>query len=271
LLDSSWGYWLTAWNFEPSVLLGIAILYGGYLVATGPLRTRFPSNQAITSGQLAAYTGGIITLVIALLSPLDLLSDKYWFNAHMVQHILLTLIAPPLLLLGTPAWLMESLLKPGSIRALARKLTNPYFAFLSFNIVFALWHIPTLYDRALEFEPLHIFEHLTFIATATLTWMPVLSPTPLLPRLSQPVQVLYMFLQSLLPTGLGAVITFAEQPLYTFYVNAPRGAGLSVLEDQVWAGLIMWIGGAFIFLFALTLIFFKWFSREEPIEGQGFI
>ncbi len=269
--DASWEFWLTGWSAEPSILIGLAVLYGGYLLASGPLRPHFPNNQRVASAQLALFTAGIFTIVLALLSPLDLLSDKHWFNAHMTQHLLLTLIAPPLLLLGTPAWIFEPLRRHASLLSIARALTSPLVAFFAFNIVFALWHLPALYNRALENEALHIVEHLTFMATATLTWMPVLSPTPLLPRLAQPSQVLYLFLQSLLPSGLGAVITFASAPLYSFYVSAPRIWGVSAMEDQVWAGLVMWIGGAFIFLFALTFVFFKWFGREEPLEGQGFI
>jgi cytochrome c oxidase assembly factor CtaG len=109
------------------------------------------------------------------------------------------------------------------------------------------------------------------MATAVLTWWPVLSPTPLLPRISMPAQTLYLFLQSVPATGLGAIITFASEPLYSFYMRAPRLWGLSLLDDQVYAGLIMWIGGAFIFLLALTLVFFKWFNQEEVVEGKGLI
>jgi cytochrome c oxidase assembly factor CtaG len=269
--DSSWEFWLTGWLFEPSIVLGLAVLYAGYLIATGPLRNRFKVNRPLTSGQFAAFTSGILVLVIALLSPLDLLGDYYLFSAHMTQHMLLTLVAPPLLLIGTPGWLFEPLRRWRRVSDSLRLLANPYVAFLSFNVVFALWHAPSLYDAALASEPLHILEHLTFIGTALLTMLPVMSPTPLLPRLAPPVQVLYLFLQSLPPTALGAIIAFDSAPLYSFYIEAPRIWGMSVMEDQVYAGLIMWIGGALIWLFALTIVFFKWFNREEPIEGQGFI
>lgn len=269
--DHSWQFWLTGWDFEPSILLGLALLYGGYVYVTGPGRRRFEGSHPVTSGQFGLFTSGIAILFLALVSPLDRLGDQFWFSAHMTQHLLLTLAAPPLLLLGLPAWLFEPLREHRRLLAAARSLCNPYIAFLSFNVVFALWHLPALYDLALNSEPVHILEHLSFIATATLTWLPLLSPTPLLPRLALPLQVLYLFLQSFPPTILGAIIVFDPQPLYPFYALAPRLWSIAATDDQIYAGLIMWIGGAFVFLLALTIVFFKWFNRQEAVEGQGFI
>lgn len=264
-------FWLFSWSFEPSIVVGLVVLYGGYLLLTGPQRKVFRGSKPLSSGQFASFTSGTLVLVVALLSPLDRLGDDYLFAAHMTQHVLLTLVAPPLMLLGTPAWLFEPLRhRPRLLRA-ARSISNPYLAFLLFNVVFALWHVPAWYDAALTSTPIHIVEHLSFIGTSFLTWMPMISPTPLIPRLAPPMQVLNLFLQSLPATGLGAIIAFASAPLYPFYVQAPHVWGLDVMQDQLYAGLIMWIGGALIWLLALTLVFFKWFGREEPIEGQGFI
>lgn len=271
MADSSLSFWFSGWLFEPSIILGLAALYGGYLYATGRGRRHFKDSAPVTSGQFAAFTTGIIVLVIALLSPLDRLGDDYWFTAHMTQHLLLTLVAPPLLLIGLPGWLFEPLVGFPRVLGIVKSLANPYVGFLSFNVVFSLWHLPSLYDAALQSEPVHILEHLTFVGTALLTMLPILSPTRLLPRLAAPVQVFYLFLQSLPPTGLGAIIAFDATPLYPFYVEAPRLWGLAVMDDQLYAGLIMWIGGALFWLLALTIVFFKWFNREEPIEGQGFI
>lgn len=264
-------FWISSWSFEPSIVAGIVVLYGGFLLLTGPQRRRFQRSEPLTSFQFAAFTSGTLTLVIALLSPLDRLGDDYLFAAHMTQHLLLTLVAPPLLLLGSPAWLFEPLRRQARLLSAARFLASPYVAFLSFNVVFALWHVPAWYDGALASTPVHIVEHLSFIGTAILTWMPVLSPTPLIPRSAPPIQVLYLFLQSLPATGLGAIIAFASDPLYPFYVQAPHIWGLGIMDDQLYAGLIMWVGGALAWLLALTLVFFNWFNREGPVEGQGFI
>jgi putative membrane protein len=222
----------------------------------------------LTFRQLAWWTSGILVLFLALVTPLSLIADRYLFSAHMLQHVLLTLIAPPLLYLGMPSWFFDPLKRmPAVLRAL-RVAANPFVAFAAFNITFVAWHIPALYNLALYSAEIHLLEHATMFATAMLTWLPVLSPTRLLPRLPLPAQVLYLFLQSFVGTGLGALITLAREPIYIFYSQASRFWGISALDDQVWAGLIMWVGTAMIFLLALTIVFFRWFGAGGPIEGE---
>lgn len=262
-LDFLW----TAWTFDPGIWFGIVALHGSYLLAVGPLRNKFAASQPVTSKQLTYWTLGILTLIVALITPLSLLSDQYLFSAHMTQHILLTLVAPPLLLLGTPDWFFDPLKTRPALLQMARSLTNPFFVFAAFNVIFLAWHIPSLYNLALYSPVTHLFEHLTIVSTAVLTWMPVLSPTKLLPRLPLPLQVFYIFLQSIVGTGLGAILTLAKEPIYIFYAQAPRIWAIPALEDQVWAGLIMWSGGALIWLLALTIVFFRWFGAKGPIEG----
>lgn len=261
-------FWWTAWTFNPSIWLGIVALHGAYLLVVGPLRAKFPSSQPVTSKQLTYWTLGILTLIAALITPLSLLSDQYLFSAHMFQHILLTLVAPPLLLLGTPSWLFDPLKRHAGLLNLARSLSNPFLAFASFNIVFVAWHIPALYNLALYSPEIHLLEHVSIVATALITWMPVLSPTILIPRLPLPLRVFYTFLQSIIGTGLGAILTLAKEPIYIFYAQAPRIWAIPALEDQIWAGLIMWAGAALIWLLALTIVFFRWFGAKGPIEGE---
>lgn len=261
-------FWWTAWAFDPGIWFSIVLLHGAYLLAVGPFRTRFPRSQPITTFQLVCWTAGILTLVLALVTPVSTLADQYLFSAHMFQHVLLTLIAPPLMLLGLPGWLFNPLENIPWLLALARKLTRPFLAFVIFNVTFAAWHIPSFYNLALYSTPVHLLEHFTMVFSAFLLWMPVLSPTPLLPRAPLPVQVLYIFLASVLSTGLGALITLAKQPIYVFYAQASRIWGVSVLDDQVIAGLIMWAGAAAIFLIALSIVFFYWFSAKGPIAGE---
>lgn len=261
-------FWLTSWTFDPSIWLGIICLHGAYLLAVGPLRARIPSSRPVTTRQLTFWTFGILTLFAALVSPLSRLSDLYLFSAHMLQHVLLTLVAPPLLLLGLPSWLFDPLKGHPFFLRLARFVCNPFIAFAAFNIVFAAWHVPALYNLALYSPFVHMLEHATIVSAALITWMPVLSPTRLVPRLPLPLQVFYLFLQSIVGTGLGAILTLARQPIYVFYAQAPRIWGIPTLEDQVWAGLIMWVGGGMIFLAALTIVFFRWFGANGPIEGE---
>lgn len=265
-------FWWTSWTFDPGIWIGIVVLHGGYLLTVGPFRNRFATSQPVTSRQLTYWTLGILTLIAALITPLALISDLYLFSAHMLQHILLTLVAPPLLLLGLPGWLFDPLKTRPSLLRFARSICNPFFAFAAFNVVFLAWHAPGLYNLALASPVVHVLEHVTIVATALLTWMPVASPTKLLPRLPLPLQVFYAFLQSIVGTGLGAILTLARDPIYLFYGQAERLWGIPVLEDQVWAGLIMWVGAAMIWLLVLTIIFFRWFGAKGPIEGEhGFV
>jgi len=261
-------FWWTAWTFDPGIWFSIVILHGAYLLAIGPLRAKFPYSQPVTSRQLFFWTAGILTLIVALITPLSLLSDQYLFSAHMLQHVLLTLIAPPLMLLGLPRWLFTPLESFPALRNLARKLTRPFAAFAIFNVIFVVWHIPAFYNLALYSTTIHLLEHFTMVTSAFLLWMPVLSPTKLLPRAPLPVQALYIFLASVISTGLGALITLARDPIYIFYAEAPRIWGIPVLDDQVWAGLIMWAGAAMVFLLALTIVFFYWFNANGPIQGE---
>src|SRR5207247_3327008 len=125
------------------------------------------------------------------------LSDTYLFSAHMVQHLLLTLVVAPLFVAGTPGWMLRPLLRHPRTGTLLRWVTRPIPCFAIFNVVIAAWHLPPLYNAAMNNHNIHIFEHLLFIAAAVLMWWPVLSPLPELPRLSFPGQMLYLFLMSL--------------------------------------------------------------------------
>lgn len=251
------------WSWEPSVLIGLASMTGGYLAGVGPLRARFAGSAPVEPSRLAMFLLGVLVLFFALVSPLDTLADGYLLTAHMIQHLLMTLIAPPLLLAGMPGWLLRPLLRLPLALPIARTLTGPVAAFLLFNMTFAAWHAPNLYERSLGSLPVHILMHVMFFGTAVLTWWPIFSPLDELPPLPAPGQCLYLFFESLPPTVLGAVITFAGDVLYPTYAAAPRAWGLSPLNDQQLAGLIMWIPGALVFFVVLTAVFFRWLNRDE--------
>lgn len=253
------------WNFDPSLVLGIAFLAGLYALSATRWRPHFPGGQPLTRAQVVCSLLGLLALVIALVSPVDYLADHDLLSMHMVQHLLLTLVMPPLMLLGTPGWMLRPALHVPLALPVLRRLTSPIAAFLLFNGVFSGWHVPGLYEWTLENETVHIVEHLLFMATAFLTWMPIASPLPELPRLPYPAMVLYLFLQSVIPTVLGGLITFADDVLYRTYALAPRVWGMSALEDQQSGGLIMWIPGAFIYLAALTAVWFIWFEGKEKV------
>jgi putative membrane protein len=257
-----------AWNWDPLILIGIALQVGVYLACVGPLRARFPGAEPVPPVRVQTFLLGSLVLFIALCSPIETLGDGYLLSAHMIQHLLITLVAPPLWLIGTPRWLFRPLLRLPLALPVGRVITSALFAFLAFNVVFVAWHVPAYYDATLRSTPLHALEHVMFIVTATLTWWPVFSPMDELPRLSDPAQCLYLFLESIPPTILGALITFAGWVLYPTYAHAPRVWGLSAEIDQQAAGLIMWIPGALVYLLVLTVVFFRWFGEDDYKPSQ---
>jgi len=254
-----------AWQWEH--LFVPALIAAAYLVCIGPLRGRFAGSAPVSRARGQLFMLGVVILFAATVSPLDTLSN-YLLSMHMVQHLLMTLIIPPLLLAGMPGWLLRPLLRLPLGLPIGRALTNPVFTFLIFNAVFSAWHMPALYNLALQNDSVHILEHTLFLAAGMLSWWPIFSPLDELPRLPDPAQLLYLFFQSLPPTILGALITFAGQPLYPAYVAAPRLWGLSVMTDQQMGGLIMWIPGALVFFVVLTVVFFRWLNRDEYDQGQ---
>ena len=257
--DFSW----TAWHGHPSVIVGLIVLTGAYLMGVGPLRRRFGLADRVGAGQVSVFLTGVLVLVVALLSPLHELGDEFLFSAHMVQHLLLTLVVPPLLIFGTPAWLLRPLVRPPGVLRAARIATMPVMAFAVFNAVFVLWHMPALYDLTLREKGIHILEHLMFLVAAVIMWWPVLSRLPEIPRSSHIVQMLYLFVQPTVPSILGAIITFSGGVLYKWYAEAPRIWGISAHTDQQIGGVIMWIPGGLVFLLTLIVVFLIWASQEE--------
>ncbi len=251
------------WEGHIGSLLGLALLQGIYLLGVGPLREKYRLAEEVRPRQVATFTAGVVVIFFALTSPIHVLGENYLFSMHMLQHVLLTLVAPPLLILGTPDWLIRPLLRPNWAFRTARYLTHPIVAFGAFSIIFSLWHIPALYNSSLTNEAVHASEHIIMITTAIMMWWPLTSNLPELPRLSYPFQLGYLFLLSVAQIIVFATLTFAPEPLYDFYVNAPRIWNLSPLVDQQIGGIIMKIGGGALFLGIFITIFFKWFNQEE--------
>jgi putative membrane protein len=241
-----------------TIIVGLLGLQAAYLWGLRNAATPVPRRKQLT------FTAGILVIAVALLSPLDDLADHYLFSAHMVQHLLLTLGAAPLLLAGTPDWMLRALLERMRLIGAARHARHPLIAFCAFNVVWAAAHLPVVYELALQSEPLHAAEHLTFLATAVLLWWPVLGLRPYPPI----GQVLYLFLQSVPASLVGALLTHANSAYYSTYVNAQRIVSLTPLEDQQAGGLIMWVGSGMYFLLATAVVFFAWASREEAANRR---
>ncbi len=263
---------LASWNFSPSLWLGFALLAVGYALVTGPLRQRYHWGQPVSKNRQVAFYLGTLAAWLALVSPLDYLSDNYLLATHMVQHLMLILVAPPLWLTGLPDWLIDRALAPRILRATVNKVTRPLSAFIIFNGLFLLWHLPGWYDAALENEGIHVLEHLSFLLSAMIGWWPVLSASRrIAPPASRPLQMLYLFFNMFPSMALGAIITFSATPPYPFYETVQRLWGLSVQADQQLAGLIMWVPGTMVFFLFFSLAFMRWFSAQSSEEDEGLI
>lgn len=261
---ASQALWLD-WNLSPSLVFGLALVSAGYLYVLGPWRRRM--GAAPVSAAEAAYLGAaLVTLVVALLSPLDTLGDTYWFSAHMVQHMLLAVVAPPLLLRGTPQWLMEAVVARLRLTRVLRAVGHPVVAFGLLNADLWLWHAPALYDLTLASAVVHVGEHVSFVVFGVLFWLPILGPRRVVPRISPAFGMLYLFLGCQPMVVLGAVLTFAAQPLYQPYVLAPRVWGMTPLFDQQLGGLIMWMPTNIPYLIGLSVLFFRWVGDQDRGE-----
>jgi putative membrane protein len=218
---------------------------------------------------------GYVALVVALISPLHSVGE-HLFSVHMVQHLLLTLVAAPLLLLSSSMPVLLWALpprdrltlgrlvgRPGPLQSLLRGLTQPLIAGSLFVATQWVWHLPVGYQWALEYRWAHYLEHISFFVTAVLFWWPVIGAPPLPSPLNYPARLAYTFLAWLPNTVLGAGITLSRAPLYPFYVASATSSGVDPAFDQQLAGLIMWIPGDLLFATILMLLFAAYLRHEE--------
>jgi len=179
------------------------------------------------------------------------------------------LVAPPLLIAGTPAWLMRRFLRPGLVAALFRFLTRPLVALVLFNSILLFVHWPAVVELSVRSGWTHFGLHVLLVSSALVMWWPVMSMLPEFPSLSPPGQMLYLFLQSLAPTIPASFLTFGTHPLYPIYATFPRIWGIGPLTDQLIAGLIMKIIGGFIIWGFIGVIFFRWYDREHDEDWDA--
>jgi putative membrane protein len=253
-----------AWHPHPDVWLLLVVLAGGYTWAVrriGPRKVH-PVDRPVSTRQVAAFAAGLFTIWVAADYPIHDISEGYLYSVHMVQHLLLSLVAPPLLLVGTPDWLLRSLLGRRGI-AVARFVTRPLIALVLFNVVIAVSHIPRVVELAATSEPFHFGAHAVLVGSALCMWSPVVNPLIELPKLAYPQRMFYLFLQSLVPTVPASFLTFGQTVLYRTYADGPSLWGISPLTDQRAAGLLMKIAGGAILWSVIAWYFFKWYSVEE--------
>jgi putative membrane protein len=255
---------MPAWHPHPDVWLLIVALAGGYLWVMrriGPSKVH-PIERVVSRKQVLAFGAGVLAIWVAADWPIHDIAEGRLYSVHMMQHLLLSLVAPPLLLIGTPAWLLRWILgKPGI--AVARFVTRPLIALVLFNAVIAALHIPAVVQLAATSEVFHFGAHVVLVGAAFCMWSPVLNPLIELPKLSYPARMVYLFLQSLVPTVPASFLTFGHTVMYRVYADGPGLWGISPLTDQRAAGLLMKLVGGFLLWTVIAWYFFKWFATEE--------
>jgi cytochrome c oxidase assembly factor CtaG len=273
---------LDAWTWDPTVLLGL--LLAASLYAVGWRRLRHRSHRTLSRWQPVAFGSGLLVVLLALLSPIGTY-DQELFALHMTQHMLLIMAAAPLLLLGQPLvpllWGLPDqerrglgrLLRPRTpLHAILGLLGRPVVAETLFLLALGIWHVPRLYDAAEGRTWLHDFEHLCFFLTAILFWWPVVQPAAGQRSLGRMAAIVYLLPAMMEGTAIGALLTLSSQPLYATYRVAPRLAGLaglSPLDDQQLAGLIMWVPGGLIYAGCALCLLLQVLHDEQASTQPG--
>ncbi|MFM8595259.1 MAG: cytochrome c oxidase assembly protein [Chloroflexota bacterium] len=262
------GYLFSNWSLQPGIALALFALIVWYVLVTGPLnRRRLGSeNRPVTTGQRVAFFSSVVTLLVAVGPPLDDWSDHYLLLAHMVQHMLLMLLAPALFIIGVPGWVYDPLVRNKITNRIGYWITRPIVALLIFSVTLVIWHIPSFYEAALYSDFLHSAEHGMFFLTSLIAWWPILGSVPEWPRANPLVQCLYFFGLSIISSIVGAFITYSAPGLYRPYDTAPRVFGIGVETDQQLAGLLMWVIGGLIYLILITYTFLHWWGKQEEAD-----
>jgi cytochrome c oxidase assembly factor CtaG/ferredoxin len=267
---------LRSWVFDPWLLGAMLTIAGVYFRGWRKLGARW------NGGHLCAFLGGLSTIYLALASPIDPFADLL-LQVHMLQHALLMMVAPPLLWLGAPlfpllrglpepvrAYWVAPLFRSPALRVFFTRLTHPAAALSLFIASTWLWHIPAAYEIALRSDAWHYLEHACFVSAGLLFWYPVIRPYPSRPRWSLWLLLPYLFLADLQNTAFSALLTFSNRVLYPHYLQVPRLGGLSALDDQSAAGVLMWVPGSLVFLLPLFVIAFRLLHGQgSGVRGQG--
>jgi putative membrane protein len=277
-MDPTLSVLLLSWAWRPEIILSLGLAATVHLTGRWRLK-RQGSARLVNPWRSVAYLSGLAVLWIALMSPIDVLSGQY-FYMHMVQHLLLVMIAPPLLLVGNPMPMMLGGLPAGlrreigrwlrpdsGFRRAVRTLTTPGLVWLYFVAVLVGWHEPQAYNLTLESELFHDLEHLSFFGTAVLFWWHVIGAGPRIHRrLSRGVRIGYT-LSVVPPNALtGITIAFASEPIYPYYTTVPRLGEMTVLEDQMLGGVLMWIPGSMMYIIAALILLAQIVRAEEQKE-----
>jgi putative membrane protein len=274
-MDRGWevtlGGALSAWSFDPLPTIGVVI--GGVLYAVAWRRIPASSRsgrRVVPVVRAWSFAVGLLVLLVAVNGPPDALAESS-FSMHMVQHMLLQVVAAPLLLLGGPVWVLLRADPPWLPRRvlvqvlrsrLVGVITHPVVAFGAFAVVLIVSHLTPLYELALEHEPVHQVEHLVYLLTALLFWWPAIGVDPAPHRIGHLYRVLYLMVSMPVMAFLGLAIANAGRVLYASYAQ-PTPWGASALTDQQAAGTLMWVAGMFTTVPAVGVVLMRWLDDES--------
>ncbi len=285
-MDPTLSVLLLSWAWRPEIIATLGLAATVHLVGRWRLRQR-GGSRIIAPWRSVSYLGGLLILTVALMSPIDVLSGQYFFM-HMVQHLLLVMVAPPLLLVANPMpimlWGLPKALRSEIGRWLARDaaprralaaLTSPGLVWMAFVAALVGWHDPGAYEATLRNDLVHDFEHLTFFSTAVLFWWHV---TGAAPRFRKPLPrgLRIGYTLSAVPPNMitGVVISFSGGPIYPYYETVARPWPITVQQDQMLGGTIMWIPGSMMYLLAALILLARFVRAENggeplPVEPRG--
>lgn len=260
------------WHAHPEVWVLVGSLVGLYVYlarVVGP-KVVPAGTPPVSRRQSMAFVAAVLVLWGASDWPIHEISEQYLFSVHMTQHLLLTLLMPPLFLIATPRWLADLVLGRGRARSVVRRLALPVVAGVAYNAMILFTHWPSVVDGAVTYGWVHFGLHVIVVLSALLMWTPVCGPIAEW-RISSPAQMVYLFLMSVVPTVPGAWLTFATNPLYPVYDTPFRAFGISTVDDQQLAGLIMKLGGGTYLWVIITSMFFVWANRHEKAQAAGLL
>ena len=258
------------WVPHPEVWLLVWGVVGLYIYAARVIGPKVvpAGTPAVTTAQKRWFVFGILLLWAAADWPVHDIGEERLYLVHMIQHTVLTLVMPPVLLLATPEWLARLVLGTGRADRWVRKLARPVRAALIFNALALLVHWQYVVNTATSNGLFHYGVHTAIVTAAFLLWIPVCGPLPEL-RMSPPGQMIYLFVTSLVPTVPGAWLVFAEGAVYKAYDIPIRLFGISVTTDQQVAGVIMKLGAGTYLWVLITLIFFRWSAQTERADREA--
>jgi putative membrane protein len=252
------------WTLEPGALIGVALVGGVYVRRWSHVRrvSDHPAKDAPV-WRLCCFAGSLLVALVALVSPVDSLADDLFFM-HMVQHMLLLDLVPILAILGLTKVILRPMTRQISdLERHAGALAHPAFAVVLYVATIWTWHIPAAYDLALRHPTVHVLEHTSFVIVGSLYWWHLLSPIRARMRLGGMGPVAYMVSTKLFVGALGMGLAFAPTALYPYYVHHARVWGISALDDQAIAGLIMAVEQSIVMGVALVLLFVRMLGESE--------